>query len=227
MSLDVSQLRLRSNQDIVRTTVSLEPGSRTRVPGLGSITFNEQETDGTTYAEATTVAISLNSDLSLDALLRLFEITPELRAVLDQVLQDVTDTRVGGQRLPGKVSEGIRQAIEQIAEPVERGGDQAADEIVRNAGQAEALENALNNVAHLGGTVTVSNAACAQQPTTASAPQPQQPQGAAPAQPVGNTPQPPLADTGSPAGMAGLGAAGLGAVVAGGLMLARTRRREA
>jgi hypothetical protein len=227
MSLDVSQLRLRSNQDIVRSTVSLEPGSRTRVPGLGSITFNEQETDGTTYAEATAVAISLDSDLSLDALLQLFEITPELRAVLDQVLQDVTDTRVGGQRLPGKVSEGIRQAIEQIAEPVEQGGDQAADEIVRNAGQAEALENALNNVAHLGGTVTVSNAACAQQPITASAPQPQQPQGAVPAQPVGNTPQPPLADTGSPAGMAGLGAAGLGAVVAGGLMLARTRRREA
>jgi hypothetical protein len=225
MALDISQLRLRSNQDIVKTEVSLEPGSRTRIPGLGAVTFNEQDTDGTTYAEGTNVQIALDSDLSLDALLQVFEITPELRAVLDQVLQDIADTQVGGQQLPGEVSEGIRQAIEQVAQPVEEGGDQVADEIVKSSGQAEAVKNALNNVAHLGGTITVSNAACAQQNLTASPPPPDQPQGAVPAEPVGNTPQPPLADTGSPAGAMGLGAAGIGAVVAGGLLLARVRRR--
>jgi LPXTG-motif cell wall-anchored protein len=229
VGLDISQLRLRSNQDIVKTEVTLEPGAAVPIEGIGSITFNQQDTDGTTYAEGTNVVIDLDSDLSVEALLGLFDTTlPAARRALEQVLLQLGETKFGPQgeqplkevfnednlsQLPtGEFEDGVAEATQQI-----RDGSQQLPEEARDA---------LNNIAHLAGTITVSNAACAQQTITASAPQPNQPQEAVPAEPVGNTPQPPLADTGSPAGMTALGVAGLGAVVAGGLVLARARRRE-
>jgi LPXTG-motif cell wall-anchored protein len=226
VGLDISQLRLRSNQDIVQSEVSLRPGTAVPIEGIGSITFNQQDTDGTTYAEGTNVVIDLDSDLSLQSLARLFDTTaPAMEAALKQVLKDLSATKFpDGQAHLAPLGEGVDQLSGQ---QLYDGVDQAMDQI--NAQAPEPIADALNNIAHLGGTITVSNAACAQQTVTASVPQPQQPQqpqGAVPAEPVGNTPEPPLADTGSPAGMVALGAAGLGAVVAGGLMLARARRRE-
>lgn len=226
VGLDISQLRLRSNQDIVSSEVSLKPGTAVPIEGIGSITFNQQDTDGTTYAEGTNVVIDLDSDLSLKSLARLFDTTaPAMEAALKQVLKDLSATKFpDGQAHLAPLGEGVDQLS---GEQLYDGVDQAMDQV--NAQAPEPIADALNNIAHLGGTITVSNAACAQQTVTASVPQPrqpQQPQGAVPAEPVGNTPEPPLADTGSPAGMVALGAAGLGAVVAGGLMLARARRRE-
>ena len=226
VGLDISQLRLRSNQDIVSSEVSLKPGTAVPIEGIGSITFNQQDTDGTTYAEGTNVVIDLDSELSLKSLARLFDTTaPAMEAALKQVLKDLSATKFpDGQAHLAPLGEGVDQLS---GEQLYDGVDQAMDQV--NAQAPEPIADALNNIAHLGGTITVSNAACAQQTVTASVPQPrqpQQPQGAVPAEPVGNTPEPPLADTGSPAGMVALGAAGLGAVVAGGLMLARARRRE-
>jgi hypothetical protein len=78
-------------------------------------------------------------------------------------------------------------------------------------------------VAHLGGTLTISNAACAQQPIAADASKPSQPQQAVPAQPAAQS-QPPLADTGAPVGVVGIGLAGLAALAGGGFVLLRLRR---
>jgi len=231
VSLDVSQLRLSSNQAIARSEVDLKPGTAVPIAGIGSITFNQQDTDGTTYAEGTNVVIDLDSDLSLDALLGLFDSTvPAVRRALEQVLLQIGDTRLGpdGQQPLKQVFN--RRNLRQIpTDQFEAGARQLAEQVREGARQLppEARE-ALNHVAHLGGTVTIANAACAQATTTTSAAQPQAPRAAAPAQPAANTSsQPPLADTGSPAGLAGMAAAGLAALGGGLVALVRLRRRGA
>jgi hypothetical protein len=225
MGVDVSQLQLTSNQDIVKSEIALEQGSATRIPGLGSITFNQQETDGSTYAEGTNVVIDLDSDLSLDALLQIFDITPELRGVLNQILEDLGQTQVGPEQPLSDLTSGLRDALDQAGPPLEDAGGEVTGQIIKNTEQAEAVKSVLNEVVHLGGTITISNAACAQATVTEAAPQPQQPREAVPAEPVAaDTSEPPLADTGSPAGMLGMGVAGLAALVAGTALL-RLRRR--
>ncbi len=228
MSLDVSQLQLRSNQDIARTQVNLRPGTAVPIAGIGSITFNQRDTDGTTYAEGTNVVIDLDSDLSVDALLGLFDTTvPAVRQAVERILLQIGDTRVGpdGQQPLKQVFN--RGNLGQIpTDQFEAGARQLADQARQGSQQMppEARE-ALNNVAHLGGTVTVANAACAQATTTSASP-PKPPQAAVPAQPASHTTsQPPLADTGSPAGLLGMGVAGLAALAGGLLGLLRLRRR--
>jgi hypothetical protein len=232
VSLDVSPLQLSSNQDVVRSAVDLRPGAAVPIAGIGSITFNQQDTDGTTYAEGTNVVIDLDSDLSLDALLGLFDTTvPAARQALEQVLLRLGETRFGpdGQQPLKQVfnEDNLRQIP---TEQFEAGARELADQARRGAHQLppEARE-ALNNVAHLGGTVTIANAACSQA-TTSPATQPQQPQ--APqqpthAQPAADTSEPPLADTGTPAGLLGIGVAGVAALAGGLVGLLRLRRRSA
>jgi len=227
IALDVSQLDLSSNQRIVDSRVSLKPDTAVPIAGLGSITFNQKDTDGSTYGEATNVVIDLDSDLSLAALGRLFDETaPAMESAVRQVIKDLADTEVGpdgeqpfeqlgdnADRLRGEqLWAGLDQAVEQVSGPL---ADNAPP----------GLANALNNVAKLSGTVTVSNAACSQAPV--SAPRPQAPQQATSAQPAADTSEPPLADTGSPAGLLGLGVAGLAALTGGAVGLLRLRRRAA
>jgi hypothetical protein len=227
VSLDVSQLQLSSNQHVVRSEVDLKPGTAVPIAGIGAITFNQQDTDGTTYAEGTNVVIDLDSDLSVDALLGLFDSTvPAVRKALEQVLLQIGDTRFGpGGEQPLKPIFNRGNLGQIPTDQFEAGARQLADQARQGSRQMprEARE-ALNNVAHLGGTVTIANAACAQA-TTTSASRPQAPH-AAPVQPAANTTsQPPLADTGSPAGMLGMGVAGLAALAGGLVVLAHLRRR--
>lgn len=225
MSVDISQLQLSSNEQITDSEVTLQPGQAVPIEGVGTITFNQQDTDGSTYAEGTNVVIDLDSDLSLDALARLFDTTaPAVEAALKEVLTDLGRTEVGpdGERpLQPLLNEENVDKLE--GQQVYDGFDQALDQLAQEA--PPELRDALNNIAHLDGTVTVANAACSQATVVESGPQPA-PQQAAPAQPVADR-EPPLADTGSPAGMAGLGAAGLAALAAGAWALLRLRRREA
>jgi hypothetical protein len=228
VSLDVSQLQLSSNQDIVHSQVNLEPGTAVPVAGIGSITFNQQDTDGTTYAEGTNVVIDLDSDLSVDALLGLFDSTlPAVRQALEQILLQLGDTRLGpGGEQPLKEIFSRRNLRAIPVDQFEAGARQLADEARQGSRQMprEARE-ALNSVAHLGGTVTIANAACAQATTTSTS-SPQSPQQAVPAQPAAApTRQPPLADTGSPAGLLGIGMAGVAALAGGLVGLLRLRRR--
>jgi hypothetical protein len=228
VGLDVSDLDLSSNQDIVDSEVTLRPGTAVPIAGIGTITFNQQDTDGTTYAEGTNVVIDLDSDLSVDTLLGLFDTTvPAVRRALEQVLLRLGETRVGpdGEQPFKRVFN--QDNFDQI--PVgqfEDGARELADQLRDGARQfPRQAREALNNVAHLGGTITVANAACSQAPITVSASQPQAPQQAAPAQPAADTGRPPLADTGSPAGTLGIGLAGLLALAGGAFALLRLRRR--
>ncbi|HWM00643.1 MAG TPA: choice-of-anchor P family protein [Nocardioidaceae bacterium] len=226
MSVDVSQLALRSNQNIVDTEVALEPDTAVPIEGMGTITYNKQDTDGSTYAEGTNVTIEIDSDMSLAALARVFDTTaPVMESTIKKVLRDLSDTTFAdGQRHLAPVGENLGALSGQ---PLYDALDQVLDQVEANA--PEQVGNALNNIAHFGGTVTIANAACAQATTTSSGPPPQAPQvppdEAVPATPVGNNP--PLADTGSPAGMVGMGLAGFVALAVGGFVLVRLRRRPA
>jgi hypothetical protein len=221
--LNVSQLAFKS--EIVRGRVSL--GSDTAVPieGLGKITFNQRDTDGTTYGEATNVVIDLDSNLSLEALARLFDTTaPAVEDALKQVLVDLGETKFGpdGQQPLKEVFN--EESVGQLqGGQVYKGLDDAMNQIETEA--PEPLKDALNNLAHLDGTITISNAACAQR-TLADQAAPSQPQQAVPAEPAAQS-QPPLADTGAPVGVVGIGLAGLAALAGGGYVLLRLRRRGA
>jgi LPXTG-motif cell wall-anchored protein len=224
MSLDVSQLALRSNQNIVDNEVKLEPGTAVPIEGMGTITYNQQDTDGSTFAEGTNVTIEIDSDMSLAALARVFDTTaPAMESTIKKVLGDLSRTEFAdGQRHLAPVGDNLDALSGQ---PLYDALDQVLDQIEANA--PEQVGNVLNNIAHFGGKITISNAACSQATTSTSGPPPQQPQAppdeAVPASPVSN-PEPPLADTGSPAGMVGLGLAGLLALAAGGFVLVRLRR---
>jgi hypothetical protein len=224
MSLDVSQLALRSNQKIVDSEVELEPGTAVPIEGMGTITYNQQDTDGSTYAEGTNVTIEIDSDLSLAALARVFDTTaPAMESAIADVVRDLSSTSsADGQRPLAPVADNLHALSGQ---PFYDALDQALDQIEANA--PERLKNALNDIAHFGGTITIANAACSQATSSTSGPPPQQPQAppdqAVPASPVSN-PGPPLADTGSPAGMVGMGLAGLATLVAGGFVLLRSRQ---
>jgi LPXTG-motif cell wall-anchored protein len=223
MALDVSQLALRSNQNIVDNEVELEPGTAVPIEGMGTITYNRQDTDGSTYAEGTNVTIEIDSDMSLAALARVFDTTaPAMERSIKQVLGDLSRTSFAdGQRHLAPVGDNLHALSGQ---PLYDALDQALDQIEANA--PEQVGDVLNNIAHFGGKITVANAACSQAATSTSGPPPQQPQvpdRAVPATPVSN-PGPPLADTGSPAGTVGMGLAGLVTLAAGGFVLVRLRR---
>jgi hypothetical protein len=228
ITLDVSQLDLSSNEDIVDSRVSLKPGTAMPIPGLATITFNQQDTDGSTYGEATNVVISLDSDLSMRSLNRIFsEAAPAFEDAVRQVVERLSETEVGpdGQQPLQPLGE---EAGKLQGEELYKAFDDAVEQITAPTSEApEELQNALNNLAHLDGTITVANAACSQATVTEAAPQPQEPQQAVPAEPVSDTSEPPLADTGSPAGMVGIGLAGFGALAGGGYVLMRLRRRQA
>lgn len=223
MSLDVSQLALRSNQDIVDDEVKLEPGTAVPIEGMGTITYNQQDTDGSTFAEGTNVTIEIDSDMSLAALARVFDTTaPAMEDAIRQVVDDLSRAKFAdGRRHVAPVGDNLAA---QSAQPLYDTLDQALDQIEARA--PAQVDNVLNNIAHFGGKITISNAACSQATTSTSGPPPQQPQvpdEAVPATPVSNN-EPPLADTGSPAGTVGMGVAGLVALAAGGFVLVRLRR---
>jgi len=228
MGVDISQLQLNSNQDIASSEVNLKPGTAVPIAGIGTITFNQQDTDGSTYAEGTNVVINLDSDLSVDALLGLFDTTvPAVRQALEQVLLQLGDTRFGpGGDQPLKQIFNKGNLSQLPTDQFEAGARQLADQAREGSQQMpRQAREALDNIAHLGGTVTVANAACSQATTTSAAQPPTPPQAAPPPQPVAQTSQPPLADTGSPAGVLGMGVAGLAALAGGLLGLLRLRRR--
>jgi hypothetical protein len=224
IGLDVSQLDLSSNQKAVDGRVSLDAGTAVPIPGVGSITFNQQETDGSTYGEATNVVIDLRSDLSLAALGRLLDDTaPAVESAIRQVVQDLAQTRFGPQgeqpfRQLGEDADQLQG--EQLWAGLDQAVDQAGGSLAENAPQ---LADALNHVARLDGTVTVANAACSQQPIARSVDRPQAPDAAAPVQPAADSSEPPLADTGSPAGMLGMAVAGLAALAGGTALRCRWR----
>jgi LPXTG-motif cell wall-anchored protein len=228
ITLDVSQLDLSSSEDIVDSRISLKSGTAMPIPGLATITFNQSDTDGSTYGEATNVVIDVNSDLSMRSLNRIFsEAAPAFENVMQEVLTDLSNTRVGPDgNQPFK--EFGKHAEDLSGEQLYAELDEVVEQITAPTSEApEELQNALNNLAHLDGTITVANAACSQAPVTEAAPQPQEPQQAVPAEPVSDTSEPPLADTGSPAGMVGMGLAGFAALAGGGYVLMRLRRRQA
>jgi hypothetical protein len=223
VALDVSQLALRSNQDIVETEVELEPGTAVPIEGMGTITYNQQDTDGTTYAEGTNVEIAIDSDLSLAALARMFGTTaPAMESAVKEVLRQLSTSDLGGQTPLQPVGDELdRVSGQQLYDGI----DEVLDQINRQA--PPQVAGALNNIAHFGGTITISNAACSQAQSSESAPPPppQEPQKAVPAEPVSHDDnEPPLADTGSPAGMLAAGLAGLLALAGGGVVLLRLRR---
>lgn len=227
VSLDISPLALNSNQDIVRNEMSLKPGTAVPIDGLGTITFHQADSDGSTYAEGTNVVIDLDSDLSVEALLGIFDSTvPAVRDALEQILLDLGRTEVGpeGERPLEHVFN--EENLSQLpANQFEEGVSTLAQELRDGAQQLpEPAREALNNVAHLEGTITVANAACAQDTVSTTSAAPSEPQQAVPAQPVSDTSEPPLADTGSPAGMIGIGLAGIAALALGGVALVRLSR---
>ncbi|MDQ4085091.1 MAG: hypothetical protein M3165_04660, partial [Actinomycetota bacterium] len=200
VALDVSQLALGSNQKIVDSRVSLEAGDAVPIAGVGSVTFNRQETDGSTYGEVTNVVIDLRSDLSLAALGRLFEETaPAMESAIKQVVRDLSRTEFGGEHEPFRE---LGENVDQLqGEQLWAGLDQVVDEGSGPlAEKAPELATALNDVAELGGRVTVANAACSQRPVATGGGSQASQQQAAPVQPAGDSSEPPLADTGSPAG---------------------------
>lgn len=220
VTLDVSHVDLNSNQQIVESRVELEPGTAVPIRGLASMTFNQRDTDGTTYGEATSLVIDLDTDLSMAALGRLLADTaPAMEDAVTQVIANLSQTRFGGGHPPFKDlgANADRLHGERLWAELDKAVAQTTGPAGAQA--SPGVQDALNNVAHLDGTITIANAACAQQTVTQMAAQPQQ---AVPARPVSDR-EPPLADTGSPAGMVGIGLAGIAALVGGGLVLTRLR----
>lgn len=214
IELSAPQADLQTSSPLAGT-VELEPGRTNSIPGIGRITFNQQER-GDGAGSVSNIVIVLDSDLSLDALRQIPGAAREFEDTLQEVLADLSagapsQLQHGGdpQALTG---EPLFSALERVMnEP--------------SANQVPAQQRDLNDVAHLSGTITIASATCAQevveQPPAAAEPERDEP---AVAHNRAGPAEPPLADTGSPMGIAGAGLGGLVALVAGAWTLLRIRR---
>ncbi|MPZ63041.1 MAG: hypothetical protein GEU93_17475 [Propionibacteriales bacterium] len=193
-------------------SIELEPNTRTPIPGVGGITWNTQDTDGTTYGEVSNIVIDIDTNLSLDALQDLPEALAAGEGALKQVVDDLLAAG-GGDMVPADTE------------------DLTGQELYDALGQAlPAVPTGerpdLNSLVRVSGSLMLANAACTQaedEPT-----RPDEPENT----PVGTTtptttagPEPPLADTGASTAMTAAGAAGLLALLAGGYLALRARGR--
>jgi len=218
ITLDVPQAALASDSPELTGEIQLQPGRSVRVPGVGTVTFNVQQTDGSSSGSASNLVIELDTDLDLEQLREIPEAAEHAEEALREALADLRDSNpVAGEAVPSD-AELEQLTLRQLYEVV--------DQVLAEP-PLEQFPDA-DNLAHLSGTVTVATAECSQAVTEEPvATEPRRPESDVPPA-ARNRPgpsEPPLADTGSPAAMAGAGLTGLAALLGGGLTLLRSRRR--
>lgn len=221
---DGSTIELSAPQAALQTssplagTVELEPGRTNSIPGIGRITFNQQER-GDGAGSVSNIVVALDSDLSLDALRQIPQAAREFEDTLQEVLADLS-----ADDAPPELQQDVGDPQALTGEPL----FSALEDVVNQlpADQVPPQLRDLNEVAHLSGTITIASATCAQEVVEQPAPAPD-PERDEPAVAHNRTgpAEPPLADTGSPMGIAGAGLGGLVALVAGAWTLLRIRRR--
>jgi hypothetical protein len=200
--------------------LQLEPDTTTPIPGVGSINWNDQTSDGATYGEVSNLVIDLRTNLDADALQDL----PEAMAAFEGVVQDLlSDLKRAGQNATG---------LEIPLDPNSLSGQPLYDLLddVLSQLPTDQLPD-LNSLLRLEGTITLASASCSQQAvTTPIDHNPPQDDGNPPNEESppegGETTDPPLADTGVSPWPVRAGLAGLLAVAVGGFLVLRQRRRH-
>jgi hypothetical protein len=203
----------------VHGSVGLDPETVTPIPGVGSITWNDQVTDGATYGNVTNLVLDLESDLDADVLQDL----PEAMAAFEDVVQDV----LGDLQQAGEDA-----GLPPTADPDDLSLQQlydALDSVISQVPTDQLPD--LNPLLEISGSITLASAACSQETTLVpidNNPPPGQDDNPPPAeQPPGEGGnEPPLADTGASPWPARAGLVGLLAIATGGLLVLRRTNRS-
>jgi hypothetical protein len=198
--------------------IDVQPNTATPIPGVGTITWNDQVSDNATYGEVSNLVIDLQTDLDADVL----QVIPEAMAAFEDVVQQVLmDLKKAGKDaglpdapIPSLTGQQLYDALDGVLAQVPTGQ----------------LPN-LNPLLELSGSITLANAACSQDVVTApiNRPPPNQdnnnpPPGQTP--PGNDDTAPPLADTGASAWPARAGLVGLVALGLGGYLALRRRHLD-
>jgi len=199
-------------------SLELEPDTVTPIPGVGSITWNDQVTDGATFGEVSNLVIDLRTNLDADVLQEL----PEAMAAFEGVVQDLlSDLKKAGENATG---------LEIPLDPNSLSGQPLYDLLDDVLAQlpTDQLPD-LNSLLRLEGTITLASAACSQKAvTTPIDHNPPQDDTNPPSEDKfpngGQKEEPPLADTGVSPWPVRAGLAGVLAVAVGGFLVLRQRR---
>jgi hypothetical protein len=201
--------------------LELEPNTATPIPGIGSITWNDQVSDGATYGQVSNLVLDLKTNLDADVLQDL----PEAMAAFEGVVQDL----LGDLKKAGEASTGLEIPLD----PATLSGQplyDLLDDVVSQLPTAELPD--LNALLRLEGTITLASAACSQKSVTVPIdhnPPPNEDENPPPAENPpngGENNEPPLADTGVSPWPLRAGVAGMLAIAAGGFLVLRQRRNQ-
>lgn len=219
---DGSQVSLKAplaalgGQTPLQGELELKPNTATPIPGVGTVTWNDQATDETTYGEVSNLVIDLQTDLDADVLQGLPESMAAFEGVVKQLVRELKNA-------------GEAAGLDLPAIPKELSGQQlydALDDLLAQIPTSELPD--LNGLLELSGTITLASAACSQKAVTEpvdhnppkeekNPPDKEQP-------PESGQKDPPLADTGVSPWPVRAGVAGLLAIGVGGFLVLRQRR---
>jgi hypothetical protein len=195
--------------------VELEPGTAVALPGLGSVTWNDQTTDGSTHGEVATLVLDLETDLDADALQ---DLPDAMKAFEDVVQQVLSDLQQAGEDI------GLPKSVDPEDATLQQ-LYRALDTVVSQIPTDQLPD--LNWLLNLSGSITLASATCSQETDVT-------PIGNPPPDNNGNPPpgndhpgtggsEPPLADTGVSPWPVRAGLVGLLAIGTGGLLILRRR----
>jgi hypothetical protein len=207
-------LATAGGQTPLQGQLDLEPNTATPIPGVGTITWNDQVTDEATYGEVSNLVIDLQTNLDADVLQDIPEAMAAFEGVVQQVLMDLKkageDAGLPNVPIPSLAGQQLYDALDDVLAQIPT--DQLPD---------------LNPLLELRGSITLANAACSQKVVNVPINRP--PPGEDNNPPPGEAPPgeddtaPPLADTGASAWPARAGLVGLLALGLGGCLALRRR----
>ena len=197
----------------------LKPNTETPIPGVGSITWNDQVTDGKTFGKVLNLVIKLRTNLDADVLQDLPESLAAFEGVLKQLIKELSQA---GEKNLGLDLPGV---------PAGASGQQlydTLDQIIAKIPTQQLPD--LNSLLRLEGKITLASATCSQEgvftPVDHNPPEDKDnlpPDEKSPPK-GGESDDPPLADTGVSPWPIRAGLAGIVAVTVGGFLVLRQRR---
>jgi len=207
-------LATASGQTPLQGRLDLQPNTATPIPGVGTITWNDQVTDDATYGEVSNLVIDLQTNLDADVLQDIPEAMAAFDGVVQQTLMDLKkageDAGLPKAPIPSLTGQQLYDTLDDVLAQIPT--DQLPD---------------LNPLLELRGSITLASASCSQEVVTVPINRP--PPGQDHNPPPGESPPgddetaPPLADTGASAWPARAGLVGLLALGLGGCLALRRR----